>query len=80
MEKLEEVGLEKAPIEKKRKAREPKQPVEPKGAKFPAEAKINKYGFVFLSSGIQAAFGYTKGQEMRISIDLKDGALIIKKA
>jgi len=64
---------------KEKKPKEPKQAVEPKSALFPAEAKINKYGFIFISSDIADAFGYTKGQEMRISIDFKDGALIIKK-
>jgi len=81
MEKLEEARLEKAPTEKKRKAKEPKQAVEPKSATFPLEGKINKYGFIFLSSDVQAAFNYTKGQEMRIIIDMTpEGALVICKA
>jgi len=80
MEKIEGATEERVPTEKRRKAKEPKQLVEPKSALFPADAKINKYGFIFLSSDIQDAFGYTKGQEMRIMIDLKEGALVIKKA
>jgi len=80
MEKVEEAGLEKAPTEKKRKAKEPKQPAEHKSVTFPVEGTINAYGFIHLNTDLMQAFGVTKGKKTTISIDFKEGALIIKKA
>jgi len=57
MEKLEEAGSEKAPTEKKRKAKDPKQPAEPKSATFPMEGKVNAYGFIHLNNDMREAFG-----------------------
>jgi len=68
---------------KSRKPKEkPKEPEKekPQGVTFPIQAKVNKYAFIFLSSDIQEAWGIEKGKEYPISVDLKDGALIIKKA
>jgi hypothetical protein len=41
---------------------------------------VNAYGFIHLSNGVAEAFGVQKGQKMPISIDFKDGNMIISKA
>jgi hypothetical protein len=85
-EKMSKPDLEKPKTENEKTAKsqkpkaEPKQPAEPKSAVFPAEGKLNKYGFVYLNDDVLMAwFGHGKGAEQRISIDLKDGNLIIRK-
>ena len=83
-EELSQPDLEKPKIERQKtakstKPKEPKQPIEPKSAKFPVEAKVNRYGFVYLDGDILAAWGLSKGTIQRLSIDLKEGALIIRK-
>lgn len=60
----------------------PKPQPEPKPT-FPMECKINAYGFLHFNSEMREAFGIPEGKkvpETRITIDFKDGALIIKKA
>ena len=50
---------------------------------FPLEAFINKYGFIHITNGVAQAFGITGYQKQRnvpITIDFKEGALIIRKA
>lgn len=75
-------AVEKPKREEKPKSSKPKETEQPesKSAQFPVQSKINAYAFVHLSSDVQEAFGYTKGKEMPITIDLKDGKLIISKA
>jgi len=46
---------------------------------FPVEGTINKWGFIHLSQRAVEAFGAVKGQRTPITIDLHEGALIIKK-
>jgi len=47
---------------------------------FPAKGMVNAYGFIHLSNGVAEDFGAPKGQKTPITIDLKDGSLIISKA
>lgn len=47
---------------------------------FTAEGFVNKWGFIHLNSKVAEAFGATKGQKTPITIDLQEGALVIKKA
>ena len=47
---------------------------------FPAEGFVNKWGFIHLKGKVAEAFGATKGQKTPITIDLQEGALVIKKA
>ena len=46
---------------------------------FPAEGFVNKWGFIHLNSKVAEAFGAIKRQKTPITIDLQEGALIIKK-
>jgi len=65
---------------KAKRGRKPKEPTQAVESKFPTEGKINKYGFVYLDNDVLAALGLSKGAEQRITVDLKDGNLIISKA
>jgi len=47
---------------------------------FSAEGFVNPWGFIRLNSKVAEAFGATKGQKTPITIDLQEGALVIKKA
>jgi len=47
---------------------------------FPAKGTVNAYGFIHLSNGVAEAFGAKKDVKTPITIDLKDGNLIISKA
>jgi hypothetical protein len=47
---------------------------------FPAESKVNKYGFIYMSGEMLKAFGLTKGTIHKLTINLADGKLIISKA
>lgn len=47
---------------------------------FPVKALVNPWGFIHLKNGIAEAFGAQKGQKTPITIDLKDGNLIISKS
>lgn len=77
---LEKTEEKREKTAKSSKAKEPKQP-EPKSAQFPAEGKLNKYGFVYLNDDILNPWlGHGKGTEQKISIDLKEGNLIVSKA
>ena len=65
----------KAKKERKSKATEPIQkPV------FPATEFVNPWGFIHLSQKVTEAFGAHKGQKTPITIDLQEGALVIRKA
>ena len=46
---------------------------------FPAEGFVNPWGFVRLNGKVAEAFGVIKGQKTPITIDLQEGALVIKK-
>jgi len=46
---------------------------------FPAEGFVNPWGFIRLNSKVAEAFGAIKGQKTPITIDLQEGALVIKK-
>lgn len=47
---------------------------------FPAEGKINKYGFIYLGGDVLKAFDLGKGVERKLSIDIQGKKLNIKKA
>jgi hypothetical protein len=73
--------LEKAKKEKKPKKDQPSASgSEHSESPFPAEGKVNKYGFIYLSGEILAAFGIHKGAEAKLSITLEGDTLIIRKA
>lgn len=46
---------------------------------FLAEGFVNRWGFIHLNSKVAEAFGAIKGQKTPITIDLQEGALVIKK-
>jgi hypothetical protein len=62
---------EKPEAKKERKA---KKEVEPK------EPFINKWGFLHFKQEILEAFGAPKGQKTFVTIEQKEGALVIRKA
>jgi hypothetical protein len=64
--------------ERKTKAKETTQTAESK-TKFPVEGKINKYGFIYLENDVFSALGLSKGVEQKITIELQEGALMIRK-
>ncbi len=72
MEVTELVEAKKKTVEKKTK--------ENSKVAFPAQAFINRWGFIHLNQGAVEAFGAVKGQKTPITVDLKEGALVIKKA
>jgi len=47
---------------------------------FPAKGMINAYGFLHLSNGVAEAFGVPRGKKTPVTIDFKDGNLIISRA
>lgn len=73
----------KAKKERKAKTEKPAQTEskspEQKPAKFPAKGTINAYNFIRLSNAVAEAFGVQKGRKTPISIDLKEGELVIRK-
>lgn len=76
------LAKEKAKAEKAKKGHERKPKKEPEHDKpaFPAESKVNKYGFIYMSGDMLAAFGLHKGAEHKLSINLEGDALTIRKA
>jgi hypothetical protein len=46
---------------------------------FPAKGMVNAYGFLHLSNGVATAFGTPKGKKTAVTIDFKDGNLIISR-
>jgi hypothetical protein len=70
----------KAKKARKPKAEEPTQPIEPKSMVLPVKGFVNAYGFIHLNGNLLEAFGGEKGKKTPITIDLKEGALIIRKA
>ena len=69
----------KAKGDRKPKAKEPTQAVEPKTAKFPTKAKIDKYGFLYLDGDILTAMGISKGKDYPVEINRQpDGTLTIQ--
>ena len=46
---------------------------------FPANGFVNRWGFIHLKGKVAEAFGAIKGQKTPITIDLQEGALVIKK-
>jgi len=82
-----EVKEEKLKRPRKHKHNKPTQTVEPKPAAFPSEEFVNPWGFVHLSREALEAFGVKKTgdakkpyEKTNVTIDLQEGALIIKKA
>lgn len=71
-----EAGGEYAKKEPEKAKKEPK----PEKPTFPAESKVNKYGFVYVSGDMLTAFGLTKGAEHKLTVNLEGDALIIRKA
>jgi len=82
-----EVKEGKHKLERKHKHKQPTQTAEPKPATFPAEEFVNQWGFIHLSREALEAFGVRKTGDVKkpyektnVTIDLQEGALIIKKA
>ena len=74
-EKASQIILKKT----KGKAKEPAKSEEKK-ATFPVKAFVNPWGFIHLKADVLAAFGAPKRQKTPITIDFKEGTLIIRKA
>jgi hypothetical protein len=51
-----------------------------KAAKFPIKGFVNQWGFIHLKAEVLSALGAAKGEKTLIAIDLKEEALIIRKA
>jgi len=77
---VEDVTEPKLTAEKPKVKEKAKVDVQPKTQTFPAKGSVNAYGFIHLSNGIAEAFGAKKDVKTPITIDLKDGNLIISKA
>lgn len=45
-----------------------------------SKAFINSYGFIHLGADLMAKFGAKKGEKTAITIEVKDGVLMIRKA
>jgi len=75
-----ETKEEKPKRQRKQKPKQSTQTVESKSATFPVEGFVNSWGFIRLSQRVAEAFGTLQGQKTPITIDLQEGALIIKKA
>jgi len=67
-----------APAKKKRKSKSTEKKSET--AVFPAKGVINAYSFLRLSNGVAEAFGVPRGKKTPVTIDFKDGNLIISRA
>ena len=80
------VKVEELPTAEKPKAkRQRKSTVKAEGEApdkpiFPAKSTVNAYGFIHLSNGVAEAFGVSRGKKTPITIDLNEGALVIRKA
>jgi len=82
-----EVKDEKPKRERKQKPKQATQTVDPKSATFPVEEFINPWGFIRLSRNVLEAFGVNRTSDVKkpyektsVTIDLQEGALVIKKA
>ena len=57
-----------------------KEPKKPKIATFPCESFVNKYHFMRVSPQVLKALGWEiTGKRLTVELDLKDGALIVRK-
>lgn len=66
--------------EQKKPKAKPKEKREPKIATFPMAAFVNKYHFMRVGPDVLNALGWKiSGDRLAVEIDLKDGALIVKK-
>jgi len=62
------------------KAKPKKKPKEPKIAAFPKEGFVNKYHFMRVGPDVLDALGWEiTGKRFAVELDLKDGALIVRK-
>ena len=58
----------------------PKEKCEPKEVTFPMEGFANKYHFVRVGPSVLNAFGWKiSGDRLKVELDLKDRALIVRK-
>lgn len=65
--------------QKKPKAKAEKEP-KPKIATFPCEGFVNKYHFMRVGPNVLKALGWQMtGKRLSVELDLKDGALIVRK-
>lgn len=56
------------------------KPKEPKIARFPKESFVNKYYFLRVGPDVLKALGWEiPGKRLAVELDLKDGALIVRK-
>ena len=62
-----------------KKTKKEKKAKESKTTDFPVKAFVNPWGFIHLSKEVLEAFCVGKGDKTPITIDIKDGDLIISK-
>ncbi len=56
------------------------KPKEPKIATFPRESFVNKYHFKRVGPDVLKALGWEiTGKRLAVELDLKDGALVVRK-
>ena len=66
-------------VEENKTKAKPK-PKEPKIATFPMEGFVNKYHFMRIGPDVLNAIGWRiTGDRLAVELDLKDGALIVRK-
>jgi len=76
---LGEEGVKEAKP-KKDKVEKEKAPKEPKTAKFPKPSFVNKYHFMRVGPDVLKALGWEiTGARFAVELDLKEGALIVRK-
>jgi hypothetical protein len=64
----------------KPKAKKEKEAKKPKIATFPKESFVNKYHFMRVGPDVLMALGWQiTGKRLAVELDLKDGALIVRK-
>jgi len=59
--------------------KKPRKNPEPEKPNFPAETHLNPYGFIFMRKKWLAEVGWPTGKKVDVSLDVQDGALIVKK-
>ena len=72
-----EIVTEKSGAQKKKGAK--KAHTESEKSAFPAKGMVNAYGFLHLSNGVAQVFGVPRGKKTPVTIDFKDGSLIVSK-
>jgi len=66
-------------VVKKLEKKSEKKPRKVKPVKFPVEARINDYGFLYFGVGVLKALGWSKGMTLKMERNA-DGSITLRKA